>query len=267
MTRTRDREPALPPGFFYVNQDNYCLVRTRSSPHRYLYADGATSCLILILQGRDAAGDDIALLTHISEPRRIDALFRLVTATFVGPVAVWAQGANPPSAEASVVNARIMMRWLSDHARRERAAGEPEPPWFFDRVHLAIGQGDPIEQELHAFGIDLDRGVVSNRAVPLTLAQRDPTGGMQALFSVFGHQLVPRMLLWDAEQPMPWPLQCSLVNAARKAHWGRIARMSDEDICFACSTTPTCELPWFPQTLRTSAELVERFDTYREPPP
>lgn len=267
MTLTRDREPALPPGFFYVSQDNYCLVRTRDSAHRYLYADGATSCVIVILQGLDAAGDDIVLLTHISEPRRIDALFRLVTATFVGPVAVWAQGANPPSAEASVCNARVLMRWLSDHAQRERAAGEPEPPWFFDRVHLALGQGDPIEQDLHAFGIDLSLGAVSSRAVPLTPAQRDPTGGMQALFSMFSQQLQPPLLLWDAEKPFPWPLQCGLVHVARKAHWARVATMSDEEIRYVCSTTPTCELPWFAPTLRESAELVQSFDTNRDPEP
>jgi hypothetical protein len=260
MTPKRDREPALPPGFFYVNQDNYCLVRTRSSARRYLYADSATSCIIIILQGRDAAGDDVVLLTHVSEPRRIDALFRLVAATFVGPVAVRAQGANPPSAEASICNARSLMRWLSDHAHRERAAGEPEPPWFFDRVHLAIGQGDPIEQELHAFGIDLDSGVVSNRALPLTVEQRDPSGGMQTLFSMFGHQIDSRLLLWDAEQPFPWPLQCSLVNAARKAYWCRLAGMNDEEIRYVCSTTPTSELPWFAPALRISAKLVERFD-------
>lgn len=265
MTVTRDREAALPAGFLYVSQDNYCLVRARHSPYRYLYADGATSCVIVILQGRDAAGEDIVLLTHISEPHRIDALFRLVNATFVGPVQVWAQGANPPSAEASVCNARILMRWLSDHAHRERAPGDPEPPWFFDRVHLALGQGDPIEQDLHAFGIDLERRTVSNRAVPLSPKQRDPTGGMQALFSMFGQQLEPRLLLWNAEEPFPWSLQCSLVNAARKAHWARLAHMSDEEILYVCSTTPTCELPWFAPALRRSAELVGRFDTSRDP--
>jgi hypothetical protein len=267
MTPTRHREPALPPGFFYVNQDNYCLVRTRDSAHRYLYADGATSCIIIILQGRDAEGDDIVLLTHVSEPHRIDALFRLVPATFVGPVAVWAKGANPPSAEASVCNARILLRWLSEHAHRERAAGQAEPPWFFDHVHLALGQGDPVAEELHAFGFDLARSAVSSRVVHLTPVQRDPTGGMHALFSLFGQQLDPRLLLWKAEEPFPWSLQCSLVQAARKAHWERLARMSDEEILYVCSTTPTCEVPWLAPALRASAELVLRFDTSRDPAP
>ena len=267
MTPTRDREPALPPGFFYVNQDNYCLVRTRDSAHRYLYSDGATSCVIIVLKGRDAAGDDIVLLTHVSEPQRLDALFRLVAATFVGPVAVWAQGANPPSAEASVVNARILVRWLSEHAQRERAADRTEPPWFFDQVHLAIGQGDPVADELHSFGFDLDRGAVSRRIVRLTPEQRDPTGGLQALFSIFGQQIEPRLLLRNAEEPFPLPLQRSLVEAARKARWDRLARMSDEEILYACSTTPTCEVPWLAPSLRASAELVRRFDPGRGPEP
>lgn len=267
MTPTRAREPALPAGFFYVNQDNYCLVRTRDSAHRYLYSDGATSCVIIILQGRDAEGNDIALLAHVSNPNRIDALFRLVAATFVGPVAVWAQGANPPSAEASVCNARILMRWLSKHAQPERASGQGERPWFFDQVHLAIGHGDPVAEELHAFGFDLERGAVSRRIVRLTPEQRDPTGGMQALFSMFGQQLEPRVLLWNAEEPFPWPLQCSLVEAARKAHWERLVRMSDEEILYVCSTTPTCEVPWLAPALRASAELVLRFDSSREPEP
>jgi hypothetical protein len=267
MTRTRDREPAFPPGFFYVNQDNYCLVRMRDSAHRYLYSDGATSCVIVILQGRDAAGEDIALLAHVSDPNRIDVLFRLVPATFVGPVAVWAQGANPPSAEASVVNARILMRWLSERAQRERVPDHTERLWFFDHVHLAIGQGDPVADELHAFGFDLDRSAVSRRIVRLTPEQRDPTGGMQALFSMFGQHLEPRVLLWNAEEPFPWSLQCSLVETARKAHWERLARMSDEEILYACSTTPTCEVPWLAPSLRASAELVLRFDPSRNPEP
>lgn len=267
MTSARHREPALPPGFFYVNQDNYCLVRTRDSAHRYLYSDGATSCIIVVLRGQDAGGEDIALLSHVSDPQRIDALFRMMSATFVGPVAVWAQGANPPSAEASVCNARILMRWLSKHAQREQAAGQAGLPWFFDQVHLAIGQGDPIADELHAFGFDLDRGAVSRRVLPLTPAQRDPTGGMQALFSIFGHQLGPRLQIWNAEEPFPWSLQRSLVELARKAHWERLARMSDEEILYVCSTTPTCEVQWLAPALRASAELVVRFDTSRDPEP
>jgi hypothetical protein len=267
MTTTRARQSGLPPGFFYVSQDNYCLVRVRQSAHRYLYADGATSCVIIILQGHDAAGEDIVLLTHISEPYRIDALFGLVSDTFVGPVEVWAQGANPPSAEASVCNARVLMRWLSDHAQGERREGEPEPQWFFDRVHLAIGQGDPIAEDLHAFGIDLERRTVSNRSMQLTPAQRDPTGGMQVLFSMFGPLLEPGLLLWNAEEPFPWDVQRGLVEAARGAHWARLTRMGDEEILFVCSTTPTCELPWFASMLRRSAELVDRFDTHSNPEP
>jgi hypothetical protein len=265
MTTKRDsREPTLPPGFFYVSQDNYCLVRTRVSAHRYLYADGATSCVIVILQGHSADGEDIVLLAHVSGPPRFEALFRMVSASFVGPVQVWAQGGNPPSAEASVCNARILMRWLSDHALREQPTEEP-PPWFFERVHLAIGQGDPDNHDHHAFGIDIERRVISNRAYRLTCEQRDLTGGVQALFAMFGSNLAPNLWLWDAETPFPLPLQCSLVRAARKVHWQRLALMSDEDILLTCSSTPTYELPWFVEALRASAALVERFDVSRCP--
>ena len=261
MRETRD--PGLPRGFFYVHQDNYCVVTVQDSPHRYLYSDSATSCIIVILQGRNLAGEDTVLLAHISDPQRFEALSEVVDSSFSGPVQVWAQGANPHSAEASVCNVRILMRWLSDHAQREQEASSRQLAWSVERVHLALGQGEPGQHDHHAFGIDLERRIVSNKAFKMTPVQRDPTGGAQVLFAMFGASLPPRLRLWNAEDELPLALQCDLVTAARKAHWTRLVRMSDDDILYACSSTPTGDVPWFSDTLRMSAQFVEKFDTSR----
>ena len=66
----------LPEGFRYVPQDTYFLGVPRDEG--FLYADSATSCVIVIAVGKEAGGEDVVALCHLSTPARIEAFFRLV---------------------------------------------------------------------------------------------------------------------------------------------------------------------------------------------
>lgn len=248
------REPGLPPACLYVSQDNYGLVRPEATGYRYLYSDSATSCVILALAGKGPGGEALALLAHVSQPRRWQALFRMIDERFAGPVRVWARGANPGAAAASVSNTQELTRWLERHAAAPR--GRDAAPWHVARASLRLGEGDPRDH--HAYGLDLERRVASERSFRLTPEQRDPTGGVQTLFSMFGASVPGCPPLWNAEEPFPRSVQRALAATARRAGWTALARLRDQDILDVCSSTPAHELPWFAETMRMSARLVEQ---------
>lgn len=253
----------LPEGFFYVSQDNYCLVNL-SQPDlnkRYLYSDSATSCIIVIMKGRSAADEDILVLTHLSRPLRYDYFFNLVGVNFAGPVSIWAQGANPPDAIDSIHNVESLMNWTIRHSTASFEQNSPaeKPSWFIERVTLSVGQGNPRQKRRGDYGIDLATMTVSNKQFDLTLEQRDPTGGVQTLFCVFGMKVWPHVWLWEASKEFPEETVDRLVQAARKENWTQILEMTDQEILKKYSSTPECEADWFVPTLRRSAEFVKNY--------
>ena len=64
----------LPEGFYYVSQDNYYIANLNSPdpgrPEKYLYSDSATSCIIMIVEGKDKSNNPIVALCHASRPDR-----------------------------------------------------------------------------------------------------------------------------------------------------------------------------------------------------
>jgi len=256
---------ALPDGFVYVSQDNYAFVNLSRLPDgvRYLYSDSATSCIIVVMQGKNALGEDIAALTHLSRPARYDYFFNLVGANLVGPVTVWAQGANPASAQDSITNTQKLMDWMVSHNEAAFEANRvgSKPTWFVEQLSLSVGQGNPQRHHRQDLGVDLARMAVSNRQFDLTLEQRDPTGGLQTIFCVFGMKVWPHVWLWQQGTDMPRPRADLLVAAAKQAGWLNILDMTDEQILTTYSSTPECEAPWFAATLRQSAEYVKSYDT------
>jgi len=249
-------------GFYYVAQDNYYLARLNAPqperPVNYLYSDGATSCLILIVTGRDLQHHPIVALAHLSCPERLAQFFDLVEEQFVGAVMLFAQGANPPTAEAARANAQAVREWVQHHRR----SCQRHADWHLARVSLALGTGRPQETRDSCYGIDLNTLAVSQRPWLLTETQRDPTGGVQTLFAVFGLQMSPPMPLHNAAEPFSPAQIARLVQTARAANWPAVLTLTDAEILYACSSTPADEPPWFVATIRASARYVQ----YYQPP-
>jgi hypothetical protein len=254
----------IPDGFFYVNQDNYCIVNKDSFPsdHRYLYSDSATSCIILVISGKDIYEDNITILTHLSRAMRFEYFFKYVCGNLVGPVKLWAQGGNPPQEEASLRSINILIKWLNSHNLGELEKGNSgeETSWFIEQASLSVGQGDPLKENRGTFGIDMTNRVVSNKGFDLTLKQRDPTGGIQTLFAVFGMKIWPTIWLWNAHKPFPKELVDQLVLKARDTAWVNILEMDHEEVLKKYSSTPQYEPEWFVPTLRQSAEFVKNYE-------
>ncbi|VFQ44605.1 hypothetical protein [Desulfoluna butyratoxydans] len=252
----------LPEGFHYVSQDNYCLVRLNDTDKKYLYSDSATSCIIVVMAGRNADDQEIVMLSHLSRKVRYDYFFNLVGAHFVGPVHIWGQGGNPPLAEASNDNTHTLMGWLMTHSLDNFRYNAPadKPSWWVEQVTLSLGQGDPNECHRDDFGVDLTTMKVSNQAFDLTSEQRDPTGGVQTLFAVFGMKIYPPVWLWKSTRPFDDALITRLVNAANQDNWTQILSMTDEEILHTYSSTPEWEVPWFVETLKESAQFVDNWN-------
>lgn len=257
------RRGNLQEGFFYIGQDNYCIVNIDNLPanRKYLYSDSATSCIILAIIGGDAYGNKLAALAHISRPIRFNYFFNHICPIFVGPVRLWAQGGNPPACEASMKNINTLIRWLGDHSieRFESVEHREKPSWFVEQVALSLGQGDPQHDNRSCLGIDLVRKKVTNTGFELTLEERDPTKGVQTLFVGFGMSIWPRIWLWNADKPFPKELIDKLVSKAKEDNWEKIQDMSDKEILRRYSGTPKYEPLWFVPTMRQSAEFIKSY--------
>ena len=263
LQRTNDLPTTeLPIGFQYVSQDNYCVLQLNSTEKRYLYADSATSCIIVVLSGRNAADQDIVMLSHLSRKLRYDYFFNLVGAHFVGPVHVWGQGANPSLAKDSNENVHTVMKWLMSHSLDgfENAVPSDKPNWWVEQVTLSLGQGNPNDDHRDDYGVDLTKLIVSNRPFELTSMQRDPTGGVQTLFAVFGMKIYPPAWLWNSERSFDDAMISRLVGAANQNNWTKILTMTDTEILNTYSSTPQWEISWFVDTLKESAQFVENWN-------
>lgn len=245
------RQVQLPSQFFYVSQDNYLVVPVHSgSAPRYLYSDSATSCVIVVMQGHDQHGEEIVFFTHTSGGIRSERMFEVIDNTFVGPVNVWAQGANPPEASSSHTNIVMINSWLEDHAQPDSSA------WYVNQAECYLGQGDPRFCNRGEFGVDLHLGVISNRSFELESNHRDPTGGLQSLFTLFGRHVQPKLLVWDASHSFPHSATHQMVDAAWDAGWTVLLDLDSDTILRHCSTTPDYEPDWFVDTLLQSAQFV-----------
>ncbi len=259
ITWTHDPPQAeLTEGFFYVGQDNYYLGPRDSEWPRYIYSDSATSCIILILEGYGRDKQPLIALAHLSCNERFQAFFDLVDQHFQGPVSLFALGANPPDIASSKHNSHILIDWIQAHRPQVHAGTLRMKAWYVDQTALALGFRVPKKERSGCAGIDVRTGIVSTQAYTLTEKQRDPTGGIQTLFSIFGLTLDPPLVLHEATQEFYSEEIEELVQAAKDARWENILQMNTSQILNLFSSTPDDELPWFSHTLRTSAEYVMR---------
>ncbi len=255
-------------GFYYVSQDNYHIVNLNkpspNNPEKYLYSDSATSCIIMIIQGKDKNDNPIVALSHLGHSVRFLQFFKVVEQHFVGPVSVYAQGANPPwpsfqhgrESNASLQNAQTVMCWVQQNTR---APDAKEQRWYINQCTLSLGQGIPHHNNQDCYGIDLTTLTVSNQRFKLSHKQRDPTDGLQTLYCIFGLEVDPPIELLQTGTPFTPSQTERLVEKAKECLWTNLLMMDPEDILSQLSSTPEYEVPWFVETLKQSAHYVKNY--------
>lgn len=270
---TSEPTDKLPEGFFYIGQDNYYIARGDNGPgnRRYLYSDSATSCVIVIIEGSDPAGNPLVALSHLSRPERFRAFFDIVSENFSGGVSVYAQGGNPPERSyrkdslrgtfkydyTSLRNSNLIVEWIA--ANTDAVMKKRGLKWYIDQATVSLGTGDPQLQNRGCLGIDLETMIVSNQSFVLKPEDRDPDEGIQTLFCVFGLDLKPQMVLQKAGEEFSEKQVMALVTKAKSNGWLDILDMSEEEILHRCSSTPDDEVPWFCEAMIKAAEFVKNY--------
>jgi len=264
----------LPEGFYYVGQDNYYIANlnkpNRSKPEKYLYSDSATSCVIIVVEGKDKDANPIIAFSHLSRTERFLKFFEIVAENFVGAVSVFAQGANPPAPAFSsstctysydaLQNQQTVINWVNTHMYIPSANNtEAIPSWYIEESSLSLGLGNPQQNHRSCYGIDLETMLVSNQEFQLTDLQRDPTGGIQVLYCVFGLQVTPQIILQHATTEFTSKQIRKLVEKAKENNWLNILQMTMSEVLNKYSSTPIYEAPWFYASLRESANFVKNY--------
>lgn len=263
----------LSKDIFYVSQDNYEIVATTSPlPWSYLYCDSATSCIVIIITGTGKDGQSYAAISHLSRPERFKRFLELVEETFIDGISFFAHGANPPEPGCkegqadytALRNLNIVNEWVLSHSICRDNAASPH----IIQSTLLYGEGNPSVEDnnLDCYGIDLTdpaHPIVSNRRFDLTLADRDPSGGLQSLFCSYGLKITPPLVLIRADRAFDPNDDQSLefnkkrlVDAAHADNYEAYENMTDAEILAQCSSTPDAEVPWFCDTIRESAKYV-----------
>jgi len=243
----------------YVSQDNYCIVKSPDDVDTVYYCDSATSCIVLITTGLcNKTGTEVSVISHLSRPGRFDAYFNLVKQVFEGNlVKIYASGANPPERyrkktgdydTTALRNASQVIAWLASKTMN------------IEQVCIKVGQGNPAvyNNNLDCYSISFDslkNASVSNARIYLTDKQRDPTGGVQTLFCIYGD---PEKIRNQYDDFTESEIQ-SLVGAAKNAGLDKAATMSDEQILENYSSTPEFEVPWFCDSIRQAAKFVKNY--------
>ncbi len=257
--------PAKPmPGFHYVSQANYCLVNIEENvDKKYLYSDSATSCIIVIVLGLNKSQEGLCALSHLSSPNCINAFFdHVINPNFTGPIWLYAQGANPPDAGASIKNANTLNSWISNYSNPNFGS------WNIKYKDVHLKEGNPQEDNRGHLGVSLDYFKVTNTPYTLTLADRDSTGGQQSLFSIIGMQLDRNKWqnwLWNSEVPFPDSMVSKMVSIAYtlkediddpETAFINIPNLNCDVIRAIWSTTPQFEACWFAPELVQAANYV-----------
>jgi hypothetical protein len=198
-------------------------------------------------------------LTHLSCYERFLAFFDRVDRHFSGAVSVFTIGANPPSAAPSQDNSRTVLHWIVAHTPFREGQTLAGTDWYFEQVTLALGFGLPERECSGCAGIDVRTGDVSTQAYALTETQRDPTGGVRTLFSIFGLHVNPAMVLHNVAESFSEDEVKRLVHEAERANWKALLEMTDAQILANCSSTPDDEVPWFCESLRNSARYEKEY--------
>ena len=237
--------------FFYVSQDNYYIADLENSRNITYYCDSATSCIIMIAVSGDKKK---AIISHLSRSGRFKKYFELTEKTFGDDknVHIYAAGANPPEDETAQNNAKQVSEWIS--AMKNKG-------WTAD-VSFEKGYPSVYENNLDCYGLHCDESgniTVNNDRIGLTMSQRDPDGGLQTLFCVYGDKdtIREQTSKFSESDIDDW------VEKARSAEEGKrldkAVDMSDYDILHHFSSTPDYEVPWFCESIRMAGIFVKNY--------
>lgn len=243
---------------YYISQDNYYMADILNVKDSVFYCDSATSCVVIVVVGFSSREQKtLAAISHLSRPGRFENFFKLVEETFNGEIKVYASGANPPypceksdhSFDYSALrNATQVSEWV--------ASGKNN----FKQLSLKFGQGNPsvYSHNLDCFSISYNENLgieVTNNRIYLTDDERDPSGGVQTLYCIFGDptQIRPQ------NEPFSKVEIDELVAKAREDEFYKAADMSDEEILSTYSSTPDYEVPWFCSTIRKAGDFTKNY--------
>lgn len=239
---------AIPKGFRYINEANYLLLNLDKNPHNYsyLYSDSATSCVIVAVVGKNREQQQLVAFAHLVQPQGIGEFFNKVVApNFVGPVKIYAQGANPPTNVLAEQNARSLLFWIYS------GINVKNQPWYISSVDISLLQGNPNKFNRSSYGIDLQTLRVSNKVFDLTMKQRDPTGGAMILYAMFSRRISPPIWLRNAETPLSHELMDKIIAHATKIDFFKgVGSLTAAEIKQRFSTTPSIETPSFVPVIR-----------------
>ncbi|MEO0333032.1 MAG: hypothetical protein AAF223_15345, partial [Bacteroidota bacterium] len=132
--------------------------------------------------------------------------------------------------------------------------------WYIVQSTVSLGMGNPQLKDRGCYGVDLGTMIVSNHEYALSPLQRDPTGGVQTLFCVFGLKVQPQIVLPEATRSFTDEQIAALVAAANAENWTSILKMTKDEVLNKYSSTPQFEAPWFYESLRDSAKFVQRYN-------
>ena len=264
------------PEYLYVSQDNYEIMPVGGlvKYYHYLYCDSATSCIVVIVSGKAQDGRPSIAISHLSRPQRFAKFFSEVENNFTGEICVFAHGANPPQPGTNsdgtpdytaLRNLGIVNDWISNHS----AVTHSGDKLTIIQATLLFGEGNPsvYESDLDCYGVDISNPknlIVSNKRFALSAVDRDPSGGLQTLFCIYGLRIEPQMVLlrtaeaFDRSNPNSlYANEQKLLTIAGEDNFERYANMSDAGILAALSSTPDAEVPWFCDTIRQAAQYVK----------
>lgn len=250
------------PDYFYVSQDNFVICSVNTVKPIRLYADSATSCVIIIAIGANGK----ICMSHLSRPGRFKMFFDVIKRVLTGEIEIFAAGANPPEPidtgngsfnYTALRNAYIVTHWAGQFTpTTENACGD------IKRLTLRLGEGDPSikENNLDCLGIltasqTSPNTVINNERIELTQEERDPTGGIQTLFCIYGN---PDYTMNALETFTPTEVDL-LVQLARRDNLQSAADMTDDEILHTYSSTPGCEVAWFADSIRQAANFVKSY--------
>lgn len=242
----------------YVSQDNYFIADLASNEDITYYCDSATSCIVIISTGySEQLNKNIAVISHLSRPGRFQKYFAIVERLLSKDVCIYASGANPPFPckkldgsydDTAHRNALQVTQWISSGQIQTK------------QISLNLGQGIPsvYNNNLDCYSLTCDKNgniSVNNDRVYLTEEQRDPSGGLQTLFCMYGDPNEIRrqdLEFTDGEIKV-------LVDAAHDKNLEQVVDMEDEEILKTYSSTPDYEVPWFCDSIRQAGIFVKNY--------